>query len=117
MIFDWRDKLPKQLRIGPHRVRVKLIDDQTLNEEGDTLYGQWSTSEQLITINETCPTPSFAAEVMLHEIIHGIWANYDFSPEMSEEKSASVMAPALLQVMLDNANLRRWINQCLKRTK
>lgn len=101
--------LPKSVRVGPFDLTIELrhFDDP------DT-WGVFAFGSNSIQLNPDQPSATFAADTVLHEIIHAIWKIYGLSQSDSEERIASVMATAWCQIYRDNSVLLRWLVKNLK---
>jgi hypothetical protein len=78
-----KEKLPKSLKIGPIRYRLKVVPEKEI--EGDL--GETFFKEKIIKINETLPEEVLQATLM-HEILHGI--DYLMDHEIVEMLSNSL---------------------------
>lgn len=91
--------LPKEVKIGPHKVKIKYDDVQK-----DYL-GIFLVDHNLIRLRRKL-NKSKMKETLLHEILHGYDENFPLG--LGEEKVNS-LGLHLLQFMCDNKEIVRWI--------
>jgi hypothetical protein len=97
-------KIPKQLKIGCSKWKVRFVDtlpDQ--DEVGKFLYGCASFADEVITLARSYKDKSIVetceADTFLHEVIHCASQTYGLS---LDERQVAGLAGALLQVIRDN---------------
>jgi hypothetical protein len=103
----------KSVRIGPHIYPIIYVEK--VDEEDS--WGHYSQAKQTIELaNALLPPGSKWAEILLHEISHGIIDNMDaeFPSEEAEERATRKFALGLTQVLKDNKTLFRAILKALK---
>ena len=72
------------------------------------VYGTHSPQTQKIKIDSNS-TKERLKEVLLHEILHGVWSQWlgGFESEMKEEEVVSALAQGLMTVFVDNPGLKK----------
>lgn len=99
-------KLPKTLKIGPVTYKVKTEKDLR-NSEDKQLYGQYRAGTGEIILDTKIPSNRWRS-VLLHEVLHGIWASqslYKSKYAEHEEEIVSLLTPMMLQFLQDNKEL------------
>lgn len=93
--------IPKTVRIGPHRWRVRrrALDDEQQK------YGRTDEQQLAITIAPWV-RGSQLADTLLHELLHAIWAHtaLDFDDD-DQERIVRSLSPWLLGALRDNPEL------------
>lgn len=103
--------LPDSLRIGPFEIQV--MPWNPMSAASSRRYGEFSSMEQVIRVDpnagkiKTCDT-------LLHEVLHAIYWVYTIDEKDGEERTVAMLSTALLQVFMDNPDLREFINESLK---
>ena len=82
-------KLPQQLKIGGHEIKVVLTNDQE-----DRLHGETNYNDNTITLNNKL-SPSQIVATFYHEWLHTI------NTELDHEK-IEYLAQAIAQLHIDN---------------
>lgn len=93
-------QLPKRLTLGPFTVRVKRKNLEKLSGN----YGAYDPSQQLIHLEKTL-APELLAETLLHESLHGCWAQTSLTKRYEEEQEEEIiraLSPRLLALLRDN---------------
>lgn len=97
--------LPSSLRIGPFDVKVIILDQL----DGDDDWGEYLHGSLIIHIVSPQPTPSHAADTVVHEINHALWRISNLRDSDDEERIVSALATGWTQVYRDNPKLIQWI--------
>jgi len=98
--------LPDKLRIGPYDYKVVVVDKITEDKEAWGLFEQGKLS---ITLSNDQANKLFAADTLLHEVLHAIYANTGIQALTPEEGVCSAMATGIIQVLRDNPKFRTWL--------
>ena len=99
-------KLPETIKIGAFDVKIKYWSE--LQET----HGQYFESDQTIYLAPSdCATT--AADTLLHEIMHAIFAIYIIQPEDDEERTVTTLSLGLTQVFKDNPAVLTYIQNPL----
>lgn len=94
--------LPSAVQIGPHRVPFVYKPEIDLEgNEDDIVSGCFFPEDYRIEIRQGL-RGSRMAEVLLHEVLHVVFANTKFAPESDEERAVTVLASSLTQIARDN---------------
>jgi hypothetical protein len=103
------------VKIGPHKFPIVYVDK--VNEDDD--WGLYSQASQDIKLsNQLLPEGSKWAEILIHEIFHGIadqFESFEDSEEHVEEKIVRAFALGFTQVLQNNPTLFRQILRALKK--
>lgn len=101
--------LPRSIKIGPYVYDIILHDDG-LARRGRGHWGECDNNALQIHIAAPAmmAEPAFFASVVLHEMLHAIWAVRDIDAKMKEEAIVSHIEKGLIAIMRDNAELLRW---------
>lgn len=81
--------------------------DPAVAEQADA-YGWTDKVRQKIFVSASL-RPRMTAEVVLHEVLHAIFASCGIPDEITEEQACSMLSGPLLLVMLENPELQAWI--------
>jgi len=102
----------KSVRIGPHKFELVYVD----KVDEDDSWGHYSQGDQAIKLsNALLPEGSKWAEILIHEILHGLADQAEmFDEDKIEEKTVKVFAVGVTQVLKDNKTLIRAILKALK---
>lgn len=98
--------LPDLIRIGHVNFRLLPLGPAEAAEEGAD--GLTAPDLEEISIAGNL-APDRAAEVLLHEILHGIYHVRGLKDGMSEERVVTDMAPLLLEVLRDNQRVLEFL--------
>ncbi|MCK9371003.1 hypothetical protein M0R04_13920 [Candidatus Dojkabacteria bacterium] len=91
-------KIPDQLKIGGHIVKVELID------LGESLDGEFDSQKNRIALNSKLP-PSQMEASLLHEILHACNAGFSGDDSVIHVLMESI-SQQLYQVLKDNDLLK-----------
>ena len=97
---------PTQVKVG---ATVYTIED--MHPIVDKLGDEWGNADYCankITISTKLSTSRYR-EVLLHEIFHCIFYEWDMQPEDAEERTVSAFAFGMLAVMKDNPAVFKWL--------
>lgn len=102
--------LPEAMRIGPYEYRVREIGE--LERIKNDYLGYCNEGELEIGIAVEEVQPQHLAEVMVHEILHGLFgAGTLRDTPLEEEQIVTVLAKGIIQFARDNPHVLRWINE------
>jgi len=96
--------LPSSIRVGPYDFTI-TIKDKLDNDE----HGNCHLDAQEIQLRSTAPSPHFAADTVLHELIHAAWKVGGLPARATEEHVATVVATQLTQVFRDSPAILAWL--------
>ena len=101
------EALPRSLKVGPFDFGIeKLIAQRAL---GKDCFGEFSLCEGRIALQLDMPSPVKAADTLLHEAGHAIYATYVLAEDDKEERIVAAFATAWTQVFRDNPWLLAWL--------
>lgn len=113
-LADMYNTIPKELEIGPWPYKVELTPELIKGEAGNVL-GQCHRNEHWIKVAVPgMPSPAAAVGLLLHESLHGIWANADLGQKAKEEDVVLAFEIGLVQLLKHNPDLLKWITKGLK---
>lgn len=105
------DDLPPAVRVGPHDIRFATLGTADAKRN----YGTFVPSEQEIQLQREYSSGSMAAETVLHELMHAIFAVASVQAKQGEEHIVSVVATYLAQIVRDNPEFVAWLQATVKR--
>lgn len=96
-------KLPRQVRVAGHPVKINLA--KLPNHMGD-----YTHRDGVINIaNDMCPSQQ--AATLLHEILHCCWRSAYITRKTPEETAVRALEQVLYQVIRDNPKIIKWIQE------
>jgi len=99
------ESYPRKIRIGPNDVNIEFT---SLNGE---IFGDYSYINNLIRIEKTLTGGPFV-DTILHEMLHAIWRLGQLKDvKETEERTVSVTASYLAQIIRDNPELIAWLQK------
>ena len=101
-------KLPEKIKVANHVISV--VDWETSMANAQGRHGEFSANELTIRVH-TNQNMSHVKETLLHEIIHSVYWAYNIHDEDKEERIVTTMAIGLSQVMGDNPETFKYLNQ------
>jgi len=104
--------LPSKIKVGSFDVH--LSSKEGLSDiAGDE--GSYHASKQLIVLDETIVHHNNAYSCLLvwHEICHVIYEQYMLKG-LDEENHVNGFSQGIVQVLRDNPQFKKWMDQCLK---
>lgn len=104
-------KLPASVRVGPYDFRLEKWCSHAAN--GARSWGECSSCEFVIRIQDNIPRPEKALDTLLHEIGHALFWTYKLQDDDKEERVVSTMATAWTQIYRDNPWLIDWIGDAI----
>ena len=105
-------RLPNKIKIGPHDYRIEVIHDLTAASRGE--WGFNSAIELKISLQQTFPSPTRAAETFLHEVGHGVFNICHIGDGEKEEEIITRTTKMWVAVYRDNPWLLDWIKECMQ---
>lgn len=104
-------KLPDKIKIG-HLNYSLTIEKDLVGSKGESLMGLHSYSTQIISLSDALASKEMVMDVLLHEILHGLWTLFNL-PTKNEEQVITCLAPAIVMVLKDNPELRKYMCKAL----
>lgn len=105
------DDLPPSVRVGPHDIRFATLGTADAKKN----YGTFVPAEQQIQLQQEYTSGSMAAETVLHELLHAIFAVATVQVKQGEEHIVSVVATYLAQIIRDNPEFVIWLQRAVAR--
>jgi hypothetical protein len=105
------DDLPPAIRVGPHDIRFATLGTADAKRN----YGTFVPAEQEIQLQQKYVSGSMAAETVLHELLHAIFAVASVQAKQGEEHVVSVVATYLAQIVRDNPDFVTWLQRTVVR--
>ena len=105
---------PRVLKILHYEYRVRAMTKAEAEDEGEDKPAPWGFINHYRNEIALDPdlSPATALEVILHEVLHGIWAAMlRYRPKVTEEDATTAMGIGLACVLSQNPLLRRWIDE------
>jgi hypothetical protein len=104
-------RLPRKVRVGLLTYEIEVVDN--LMDEGTKQNGLCIFTEQKIQLDSKPPSSQFAADTLLHEILHAIWGERVLNKNPSEEQIVTSLATGIAILLRDNPDLNAWITDAL----
>src|SRR5262249_40571152 len=105
------DDLPAAIRVGPHDIRFAQLGSADAKRN----YGTFVPAEQEIQLQQEYASGSMAAETVLHELMHAIFALATVQVKQGEEHIVLVVATYLAQIVRDNPDFVTWLQRTVAR--
>jgi hypothetical protein len=105
------DDLPGTIRVGPHDIAITYLTDEEAKED----FGYFKTGELTIGISREFVTGSMAVDTVVHELLHAIWFTAIKDESSPEERAVATVATQLTQVIRDNPELIKWLQNTVNR--
>jgi hypothetical protein len=99
------DDLPPAIRVGPHDIRFATLGTADAKKN----YGTFVPAELQIQLQQEYSSGSMAAETVLHELLHAIFAVATVQVKQGEEHTVSVVATYLAHIIRDNPDFVAWL--------
>ena len=109
-----KDYFPKQIKLGHFVLTIKLLDSEVIYNLGEQ-QGSFESSDQTIYLDKEIITgnPDQAINLILHELMHAIYYQYNLSKDSSEEDIVNAMSNGVTE-LLTRSDLKKWIEHKLK---
>jgi hypothetical protein len=105
------DKLPASVKIGHADYGIVIMG--AAESTSRDRWGECSHVEGVIRVMRYFPNSRQAAETLLHEINHAIYAVWGVDDADREERVVEHMTAGLTCVLRDNPWLLAWLAECL----
>jgi hypothetical protein len=104
--------LPKTMRVGGYDFRIQKVS--TAEAASSQRYGECSSVQQLIGIQEWFPSRYKCVDTVVHEITHAIFWAYDLKDDDKEERIVCALGSGWMAFYRDNPWFLDWIKSaCL----
>jgi len=77
--------LPSSIRVAAYDIAVEVRSHQWA--EGCVHWREFSGAEQRLSIVETAPSATHAADTVLHEVLHAVWWAYKINDHDPQERT------------------------------
>lgn len=125
MGVEWVDSLPNSIRVGTHDCLIKKMDKpwgtnhRLVERKGGPkkigwCYGDYDPLSHTIRIRRHIRSRSLVIDTIMHELTHAIWSVFLMKPSDKEERLVHMFASGLTQLLLDNPDFLRWLNDMRK---
>jgi hypothetical protein len=101
--------LPSKVVVGFQTYKIERLD--RAEAVARCVDGDFNAYTGTIRVRVDGVTPDFAANTLLHEILHACWLAGDLGAASPEEKAITVLANQLLQVWRDNPKVVSFITK------
>jgi hypothetical protein len=103
--------IPESIKVGGLRFKVETVKD--LKSGDKPCFGIMAWDDQKICLDTSIPSKEMVVNILLHEILHALWAYYNL-PGKDEEKSVFLLANGLSALWKDNPELMDYIVKAYK---
>jgi hypothetical protein len=89
---------------------------KVLELEGDdaqTYFGTFEFRKQEIRLRPEFASEALKADTLIHEILHAVWKTQGIKAKR-EETIVNALSTGFTQVLKDNPDLRKYLNEALK---
>jgi len=101
--------LPSSIKVATHNYSMEAVDGSVMDDIG--IYGDCNYALRRIRVSNDLPEANHAIEVVLHEIMHACYRAYHIEAERDEEYTVRNLSAALSGVLIENPELRKWIER------
>lgn len=101
-------KKPDLVRVGAFDIEILTMEDKEAMAHG--IHGHYSSCEQTIRINKSLPKLKYI-DTLMHEILHSAYDVGNLEDDDDEEKTVSVLASILTQVLRDNPKFIEYLHK------
>jgi len=103
-------KLPKKIKVGPFNVTCVVVPRMVENEG---VWGKYDHLRYRLRISDGHPDDVALLDTVLHELFHAIYHVYNIKDDDEEERTVHTLATGFTQVLLDNPQLVKYINEVI----
>ena len=109
-----KDYFPNQIKLGHFVLTIKLLDSELIYNLGEQ-QGSFESREQTIYLDKDIVrgNPDQAINLVLHELMHAIYYQYNLSKESNEEDIVNAMSNGITE-LLTRTDLLTWLKHKLK---
>ena len=98
---------PKKIKIG-YKVYDVVWSKEPILHDGQRVDGLHSFSQDKLFIDAS-KKGAYAKDVLMHEILHGIFDIWDIKTTDGEERVVTAISTGLVTVLNDNPQLRKYL--------
>ena len=112
-----KDYFPKQIKLGHFVLTIKLLDSEVIYNLGEQ-QGSFESRDQTIYLDKEIITgnPDQAINLILHELMHAIYYQYNLNNKSTEEDIVNAMSNGITELLM-RSDLRKWLEHKLKEVK
>ncbi len=104
------DGLPKSVRVGPHDIKITILPAADMADD----FGTIEMANLEMRLCDQYAAGSMAVDTVLHEVLHAIW-HVSLKETQAEEAIVSTISSQLTQVIRDNPEFVKWMQQTVKK--
>ena len=104
-------EMPTSIRIGPFNYIIETLDPKDVDHH--SILGDFNHYLQRIRIHRDMGIQR-QAETLMHEVLHGAWANAHLGKEADEETVVTRISYQLIQILRDNPDFVSFIDAASK---
>lgn len=104
-------KLPASVRVAAFDFTIETW--HPMGAAANRRYGEFSSMEGVIRVDPQAGRVK-TLHTLIHEILHACYWAYTIDEKDDEERTVSLMATALVQVLRDNPDLLRFVTESLQ---
>jgi hypothetical protein len=112
-VADLLAALPRKVKVGSLTYAIEVIEG--LKDETGDQWGIWVGDKQTIRIEQNQPSGQWAADTVIHEILHAIWAERGLGKRPCEEQVVQAMGAGITALLQDNPKLNSWIRKAIRK--
>jgi hypothetical protein len=103
--------LPASIRVAAFDFKVE--EWHPMGSASARRYGEFSSMEGVIRIDPQAGRIK-TLDTVIHELLHAVYWSYNIAGSDDEERTVATMSTGLTQVLRDNPDLRRFIEESLQ---
>ena len=109
-----KDYFPNQIKLGHFVLTIKLLDSEIIFNLGEQ-QGSFESREQTIYLDKDIVSgnPDQAINLVIHELMHAIYYQYNLSEKSCEEDIVNAMSNGMTE-LLTRTDLLQFIKHKLK---
>ena len=109
-----KDYFPNQIKLGHFVLTIKLLDSELIYNLGEQ-QGSYESRENKIYLDKdiVAGEPKQAVNLVIHELMHAIYYQYNLNKESTEEDIVNAMSNGITE-LLTRTDLFKWIEHKLK---
>ena len=109
-------KMPKSVTLGHRDFGIKKVD-ALIDDNDNSLAGQYNGKEEMIYINNNLPSAQVDADTLLHELLHGVWYIQNLDDKKEEEELVTCIAFGLSSIFKHSPDILKYFSVAYKHKK